>query len=296
MRYACDILIQYSEKDFLSFFQNAIKTIGFKPMYFDVFFDEFKKAKNDLDYDEEYILELLNKKSKPGSITIKSDVYSEDNPSYNWFGITLSIDDEDIESIGKSCLFEWSVNGNLDFLRSSELFNRFIQSEKLVYCYLYNQTDATEQSNMNYIKYDDSPVEKNIKIKLNKVGDKIIDTSQHWGRIERVRSINFVAAANMWFGYGYNPVFNLEKMRKFKYVKTNVGTINDVVYIELFSLYDDPSAKENRAKQKEYWDFLKSNKIIINYEKNNKIEGGIEWYIRRAKRKSALSGYKSNVV
>lgn len=273
MRYACDILIKYSEKKFLDFVKKAINVIGFKPNYYDVFFDDFdSNEKLNIQYEENSIEKTLMNYQDIRLIKIKSDIY-DNTSNFDWFSITLNKNTD--ESIGDTFFLEWSNTNNLEFLRTNSFFMSIINDENLVFCYCYNQTDVAEQSNTHYNKFADNP--KNIKTIKNKYGDKIIDISNNWGRMEVVNSLEIVAAPNMWFGLGFNPVYSLKEFKKFKYVKHHNN--KNVVFIKLFDLYDNPI--KHRAKQKYFWNFIYSNKILNKYEIENQTNFA-EWLLRKS--------------
>jgi hypothetical protein len=283
MRYGCNILNRYDESRFEIVVTDILQKLGFEPLYFDVFFDEFKKVKEDLSFDAGKIISLLSKE-KPGVLTIKSALYDDlgNNENYNWVRIRLNIEDGTDETIGKTFLLEWSNIGNLDFLMSSQLFADLLKHEDLVYCYCYDSKDAMQQSNTNYNEFSKEPLPDGVVLTLNEWGDRIIDISKNWGRMQTVRSITFMAAPLMWFGQGFDTVLKLKEMRKFKYARYD-DLEKGPVYIELLKLGSNPSLPENRLKQKEYWDFLSYHDTIRKYDKANRMTDGIAWYRKRVK-------------
>ena len=285
MRYGCEILTRYDESAFGIVVKDILQKLGFDPLYFDVFFDEFKKPKNDLSFDAGKIISLLLKE-KPGVVTIKSALYDDlgDNEAYNWVRIRLNIDDGTDETIGKTFLLEWSNTGTLDFLMSSQIFADLLKHEDLIYCYCYDSKDAMQQSDSSYNEFSKEPLPDGVVLTLNDWGDRIIDIAKNWGRMQTVRSITFMAAPLMWFGQGFDKVLRLKEMRKFKYAR-HEDLEKGPVYIELFKLGDNPAAPENRLKQKEYWDFLSYHDTIRKYDKANQRDG-IAWYRRRVKQKN----------
>lgn len=285
MRYGCEILIRYDESGFGIVLKDILQKLGFEPLYFDVFFDEFKKPKDDLPFDPEKIISLLSKE-KPGVLTIKSALYDDlgNNEAYNWVRIRLNIDDGMDETIGKTFLLEWSNTGTLDFLISSQVFTSLLKHEDLIYCYCYDSKDAMQQSDSSYNEFSKEPLPDGVVLTLNDWGDRIIDISKNWGRMQTVRSVTFMAAPLMWFGQGFDKVLKLKEMRKFKYAR-HEDMEKGPVYIELFKLGDNPSLPENRLKQKEYWDFLSYHDTVRKYDKANQVDG-IAWYRNRVKQKN----------
>lgn len=261
MRYACNLLNKYSEEYFFLSVEKGLKVLGFIADTYDVFFEGFNvKEELGIIFKEEDILKMLRERKGIKMIKIKSsEVYSK-----SWFSLTLNrgID----KTIGDTFLMEWSIcNGKLDFLLNNAFFESVIINKSLVYCYCYNQTDVSEQSNTHFNKYGDIP--KGIKLVENKYGDKQIDISKNWGKSITIHNLKFVAASMMWFGLGFNPVFSIDNFRKFRYVTL---ITDSYAYIELFNLYEEPV--EFRKKQKIFWNFVNSNRIIERYESENKLE------------------------
>ena len=251
MRYACNILSKYDHFLFLNNLEMVLNNLFFTPDFMDLYFENYKKKPlENIKFDEKYLFELVDRE-KFTSITLRS---KDSTGKDNWFRITLSLSDEFMQAVGKNYLFEWSKIENIDFLIKSDLFNKLIDDDRLIYCYCFNQNDVMEQSNKSYNGLPD----KNIVLKKNMVGDLEIDISKNWGRRERNRSLWFVAAANIWFGKGFETVYKLDKFKNFSYTKQ----IGKNIYIELFDLYDYP----NRTIQKEFWDYIIKNKIMANYK------------------------------
>ncbi|MEP7278843.1 MAG: hypothetical protein ABI813_09390 [Bacteroidota bacterium] len=102
----------------------------------------------------------------------------------------------------------------------------------------------------------------------NFMDDDVVDVSQHWGRYVSTRGITFMAAPLMWFGDEYFKIIPKKALLKF----TGASLVNhpmfDLVHIKLFHLYDDPSKKENREKQKSFWKTFELQKKAEQYEKD----------------------------
>lgn len=276
MRLACDILYKYSDERVLDMLKNGIMNLGFIPNFYSVFFNQFKKPKNDIEYNEADVIKLYSKSTKPESVKIFSDLYNgNSNVNQNqWFRISLNYesDKEYIETIGNSFLLEWS-NFNLDFLIQSNFFKNAINDKNLIYCYIYNQDDVMDQSNKIYNEFDEKRSEK--KLIKNQYGNIEIDIAQNWGRYEKIRSVNFVAGSKMYFGQGFNPICNLERMQKFKGAKPLINSIE----IELYPIDKDPN--QYREIQKCYWQFINESKI--KYDKVNQLDF-TKWLISKSKK------------
>ena len=223
------------------------------------------------------LFKVLEKKEKFNEITIENEKLDNiDSNNYKWFKLRLNINEDSKFSLGKTFLIQW-CNINLDDLLNSDWFKFLINNENLIYCSCYNFTDVSEQTKTNFNKFSDEPLPKGVVLKLNEYGDKEIDTSKNWGRSERVVNVNFMAAPRMWFGPGFNPIYELNRLLEFKYSTK----FNEIVYIELFDLYAEPH--KFRSIQKEYWDFLKKSKMLKKYEENNSFDF-TEWLMKQAKR------------
>ena len=52
MRLACDILYKYTDEAVLEMLKNGILNLGFTPNFYSIFYNQFKKSKNDIAYNE----------------------------------------------------------------------------------------------------------------------------------------------------------------------------------------------------------------------------------------------------
>ncbi len=280
MRIACDILYKYSEVAVLNMLRMGLFNLGFTPNYYNVFFNQFKKPKNNVVFNETNLNKLFTKSNRPRSITIFDKMYDDNSLEDNvkWFRLSINFesDVEYLETIGNSILLEWS-NSNLEFLFQSTIFNNIISDKNLIYCYIYNQNDLMKQSNTIYNEFEENKT-KNKLIK-NEYGDIEIDISENWGRYERIRSVTFLAGSKMYFGQGFNPISNLEKMLKFKFAKPLVNTVE----IELYPIDKDPV--QYRDIQKLYWEFINESKT--KFENDNKLDF-TKWLFSKAKKNKYL--------
>lgn len=276
-RYSCSILYKFNKDDFLESFKNALQVLGFEPLYMDIYIDEFSNSLDDIRYDTDYVFDLAQK--KPSTILLKNKIYDADTRTtdFFWFRFRLSID----SPFGlDTCSFEWS-NNNLEFLVNNNLFNTFLNSTNLIYCYCYNQFDCMRQSNASMNNPDFEKPWKPGEMSRDFILNNAIDVSEHWGRYVSTRGVTFMAAPLMWFGEEYFKITAKEALLKF----TGASLVNypslDLVHIKLFDLYDDPSKKENREKQKFFWKTFDLQKKIEQYEKDRPIDF-IAWYKEKA--------------
>ncbi len=275
-RYICSMLYKYKEEQVIVLLSKALKVLGFEPKYMNVFFDEFSNSLDDVSFDEKYLFTLM--KRNPGAITIKSKLYDEDKQEdFFWFRFKLDID----TAYGlDTCSLEWS-NSNLDFLLNSNDFKSFLGFENLIYSYCYNQLDCMEQSDNSMVNpgfnTPSQPGERTRDFILNNT----VDVSEHWGRYVSTRGIVFMAAPLMWFGKEFYTITPKEELIKFKDASLIKHPSFDTIYIVLFDLYDTPSKRENRMKQRDFWKFFDLQNKIDRYEQNNPVDF-TKWLLERA--------------
>ena len=275
-RYTANFLYQYNADIAVVLFTTALKLLGFEPKYMTIFFDEFEKSLDDIVYNEEYLFKLLRK--RPGTITIKSQLYDEDTRETNhWFRFGLSID----SPFGlDTCSLEWS-NTSLNFLVESDKFIIFLNSQNLIYAYCYDQYDCMNESNNRIDSFIREYPNRPYKLAKDHLDDDVIDISEHWGRYVSTRGITFLAAPLMWFGEEYFKIIPKEALLKFKGASIiNYPSFN-LVHIKLFELYDDPAKTDNRQRQKDFWKTLDLQKKAEQYEKDRPFDF-IAWYKERA--------------
>lgn len=277
MRIACEVLYKYSDENLFNLLSEIFTNIGFTPKYYSIFYNQFKKPKNDIAFNEKEIIKLFKKTQKPESIKIVNQIIDDDTAVNlnQWFKISLNIESEKEfqETIGNSILLEWS-NFNLDFLTGSTFFKKIISNESLIYCYLFNQEDVMEQSNKIYNQFEEN--KHNKKTIKNQYGDEEIDISENWGRYEKVRSVNFLAGSKMYFGQGFNEICNIEELEKLQYSKK----VENAVQIELYPINNNPD--QYREAQKNYWNFIEKSKK--EYEKLNELDF-TKWLLSKSKKK-----------
>jgi hypothetical protein len=281
-RYSCRFLYKYKKEEVGVLLSTALKMLGFAPMYMDIFYDEFQfeyKNVDDLVYDEKSLLLLL--KREPASIRIKSQLHDENEiENYYWFKLGLSADPPAGVDI---CSLEWS-NVRLDFLFESNFLNFFISFDSFISGYCYDQIDNINQTNDKIESFKRSYPHTAFKTTKNFLGDNAIDISEHWGRYVNVCGIFFIAAPLIWFGQEFYKIIPKENLLKFKYASLIKQAAFDMVHIELFNLYDDPSHEENRNKQKDFWKFFDLQNKIEQCEKENPIDF-VRWMQERALKK-----------
>lgn len=257
MKICCSTLIAINEEKLIHYIDNLLSNAGFTPTHYDYLKDNFSKLKSDIVFHEKKVMKLL--KNKVQSLTLKSGTYDEESiNATSWLRLSFNINkDEFKETIGNTFSIEWS-NRNLNILFESNFFKDIVSSNELIYCYIYNSEHISNGSMTNKLDFP-------------------FTTTQNLGRIERVRSINFVAASTMWFGPAFEFVYKLDSLSKFKYAQW----IDNSVFIRLFEL--DEKIENIRGKQKEYWDVLVDNKIVDQYEKANKFDF-TKWLLSQTKK------------
>jgi len=276
-KYSCSILYKFDRDEFFILFRNALKVLDFEPVYMDIFFDEFSSSLDDIRYDVEYLFELLEK--KPGTVTLKNKIYDAEagTTNYCWFRFKLILETPYKEEF---CSLEWS-NSRLDFLFNNNLFNEFLSSQNLIYCYCYDQYDCMNQSSTSAINPDFEKPWESGETSRDFILKDAIDISEHWGRYIKSLEFTFMAAPLMWFGEEYFKIIPKEALLKFKGASIIDYPSLNLVYIKLFDLYDDPAKADNRQRQKDFWKTFDLQKIAEQYEKDRPIDF-IAWYKERA--------------
>lgn len=256
---SCILIYNYDQEELSDLLNNALSLLGFEPKYMDIFLSE-NEILSDIDYEVTSMLSLLDKGAT--GILIKNKLYDETDCNY-WF--RLSIDKAYYNKVS----LQW-LNSDLDFLISSNSFQNFLKFKNIICGYCYDQEDCFLQSNEDIEYYKLKMKHEPSKIKKNQFGDNIVDVSEHWGRIERVCGLEFMAAPLMWFGKYFFKIISKEDLLRFKYAVINQPESNDIVFIKLFELNSLPS--ENRIKQKEFWLFFELRQRITNYRKEHSID------------------------
>lgn len=249
-RYACNIMYEYDEIDVQRLLRSAIQNLGFTPMFMDVFFQGMKNPLDDAKFEVDTL--FSNLRLKPGAITIKSQLYDENNrEDFNWFRMKLIFGG----ALGLNyCSFEWS-NTNLDFLlNDNTITDIFFQFNRLLYCYCYDQYDNMNQSDVDISSFKQNYPDEKFKIIKNYMGDEIVDISNHWGRYINVKGITFMAAPQMWFGEGFAKFILLKDLAKFN--GSSFVSSHHLVHIALFDLKSNPAESQNRQRQKNFWQYF----------------------------------------
>ncbi|MCZ8297688.1 hypothetical protein [Flavobacterium sp.] len=223
----------------------------------DIFHNEFKKSKERIAYEKEYILKNLSKSEVDGGITSVSlydnnSTYENTTPFFR-FGIFDTTLNEELVN----CTFEWVAYQNLDWLIKDEfILNKLLQEDaELVYLIAYNQNDV-------YTETQDA--KENIGLSSKLFGTK------NWGKKEIINGVTFIAAPLMYFGNAYDKVISIEDLKNYKRANTIKINESKIIKIEIFPLYSNP--KEYRKVQEDYWKKLNLEKQIKNYREATKID------------------------
>jgi len=262
-----------------SLLKEAFKVLGFTPNIMTIYAD-LDQIIEDKPFNETLFFSFLDK--NPTKLQVTNKIYDE-NGDYFRFSLTINKD-------YNISLLNWS-NCNLDFLIKKEYFNFFLGSSFFIcgYCYDINDSFFQTTEDVDYFKFN-LPTQP-YKTRKNYLGEPVIDVSKHWGRIERVCGLEFLAAPLMWFGLEYFKIISKEELLKFRFSSEINLLNNNIIQIKLFDIYDSPMIPENRNKQKEFWDFFKFEKKLNIYKERVMKEvpidpsKSIQDYILRMKQK-----------
>jgi hypothetical protein len=113
-----------------------------------------------------------------------------------------------------------------------------------------------------------------LEITKDQFGEDIVDVSKHWGRSVTVEGKQLMAAPLMWFGEKFDLIAR-DKLLGYKYSQRETINKHEIVRVQHFGVYDDPSKKENREKQKGFWEFFNIEDIVKKFE--SKVMSLDEW-------------------
>lgn len=247
-RFECEVIYKFKKDEAINYLKKAVKSLGFTPQYMSIYFLDMKKPLDDISFDLEHLLKLINGKS--GTVTIKQQLFDpEKRESNNWFRFKLIVDSPFGLDI---CSLEWS-NVNLDFLLETKKIIDFIDSADLIYAYCYDQYDCVNQSDERVDSYIENYPKQPYKIIKNYMDDDVIDVSKHWGRHINIKGLSFMAAPLMWFGSEYFYIIPKNELLKLASATLAKFTNSELVQVKLFNLYEDPSSSLNRKKQEDFW-------------------------------------------
>lgn len=255
--YCCELYLKIKFDLIPDLLSNVINLLDFEPIKMDIFHNEFKKSKERIAYEKEYILKNLSKSEVDGGITSVSlydnnSTYENTTPFFR-FGIFDTTLNEELVN----CTFEWVAYQNLDWLIKDEfILNKLLQEGvKLVYLVAYDQLDVAQETRES---------KENIGFSSK------LFSKKNWGKEENVKGFAFIAAPLMYFGNAYDKVISIDDLKSYKRASTIKINDSEIIKIEIFPLYSNP--KEYRKAQEDYWKKLNLEKQIKNYRETTKID------------------------
>lgn len=261
MIYTAEINVRIVKENVASTVKDVINILDFEPFRMVISYHEFKKPREYIKYNYKLLIDELEDTNFSGIVCVTlydKDYHPDDVTPFFRFDIGEIKGDNS----GIMCLFEWISYPNLNHLiyENKAIYSIF-SGQDLAYCHYYNQSDAFYQSKA--------------------------DGNQNWGKSSEVWGVKFIAAPLMYFGKSYDRIIPLNVVKANK--NADVITINNVeiIKISLFDLYDDPSKRTNRKKQKSYWKDMSLDYYIEKYERENRLT--MEEYLqRRAELKKSM--------
>lgn len=255
--HTCELFLKIRLDLIPELLSNSISLLDFKPSKMDVFYNEFKKSKDFIEYNREYILNNLSKSEIDDGITRVSfydGKYTRENTTpFFRFGISDTTFNEELVS----CTFEWVAYQDLDWLLKDEFILKNLLKENidLVYLLAYNQNDA-------YLETTED--KKNTGLSSKLFGKK------NRGRKVTVNGLTFIAAPLMYFGKAYNKVISMDNLKTDEKAITLKINGSEIIKVEIFPLYSN--AKEYRKEQENYWKKLNLSKQIERYKEETTID------------------------
>lgn len=260
-KYSAKFFFKHDLTELIRLTEKCLEIMDFPPKLMTIYGYEKNEAK-DIPYERSILLKSI--KNRATSITIQNQEYDSSlSETLVWFRITID----------QSYFFNWSFEWNnisLPFLNEHTLFDNLIKSPKFICGYYYDYIDVFWQSNKMLIYLSNQEREsESLKTTKNQFGDIILDTSNNWGRSENAAGIDFMAAPLMWFGSGFFDVISFEKLGMFE-KSEKVG--ENIIFIKLFNIEEDPNSIENRLLQKKFWEYFSLVKQIEDYRNKNQID------------------------
>lgn len=253
--YSCDLYFDMVDMANINeLLHIALDNIGFNPCYMSIYYG-FNGMVEEVKFDKDLIFSKVNEELQ--AIKIINKIYDEN--SADCFVFNLRID-----QTYKTVCLTWT-NSDMDFLMEGVLDN-FLRFKNFKFCDCSDLRDPSRQSQSNIDLFKMYYPNVSFKTKKGEFGDKIVDTSDHWGKLIAELGVIFIAAPMMWFGEGYFDIISRKELTSFKY-SSKYKDFDHIVFINLFDLYDNPEKPENRAKQKEFWKYFNLEKRIDNIVK-----------------------------
>ncbi len=248
MKFTCDLNVIVGKKQLNDLVLSVIRNLDFSPSKMYLSYNEFKKPKEDIRFDLDFIMADLSFEEMKGitAFSLYDEFYHSENVT-PFFRFRISHLEEDVGRV--KCSMEWIAYSSIDdgMLLEKERMSEILSKSSLIYCYYYEQSDVWEQSNMD-----------------------INDNS--WGRCLTIKGFDFMAAPLMYFGQECNDAIPFEKLSNYSKSEKIVIYNSEIIKIMLFDIHDMPSKLSNRKAQEDFWKEMNLVKLAKEYEDKNKID------------------------
>lgn len=256
MNYSFDINIKIKINEIEDIIQKCIKFLEFEPAFMDAYSDEFRKPKENVKYDNAFLIKHISKQEFLG-IT-RFCLYDE---NYSNTSITpfFRVGIHHFENKASQMSLEWiGLKDFKKYLYPNDLLKYLAIQTKVICMYYYNKNDVGIQN----LKYDDG--------------------ESAWGRCKTVKGFDFLAAPLMYFGEGGLGIIPEERLLLLNNTERVDFNGQSLVCVKLFDLYSDPSSEKNREIQEKYWKDLDLEVLIMKHQERNRFNA-MEYLLRKEK-------------
>jgi hypothetical protein len=259
-KYSCSLYFEYKELVVDELAGWALNMLGFPPRVMSIYINDDEDW-TDVSFDRSLLQAAIKKGFS--SIQIMNKMYDEE-PGYYWMRIMV---DKHYSILN----IEWR-NSSLDFLLAKNAMTPLLTNRNFIFGYTYDADDSYLQSQENKEYFESKMPGKLCKTKKGMFGEDIIDTSDHWGRMERACGLLFIAGALMWFGPLFFTIIDKQRLLAFRYVLPIDSIGEELVFIQLFDIYDSPGKQKNRSRQEEFWKFFNLIHVMEKYRLEKHID------------------------
>lgn len=194
------------------------------------------------------------------------DIYQELNKDY--FNITIKC----IKNNNNYMLL--TQDKNKDIFVLTFYFDNIekLKEENVKHLFHFNSFTCAYLYNVNYNIWQNTKQISNFEHfnlphnHLSKIPDKIygeiIDITKNVGYAVEVQKMWLMVGAEMWLGKEALTYFDKEKLMSFPYAEEIKEISNDLIYIKLYDVLEDPENDSNTKKQTEFRKWINMNEII----------------------------------
>lgn len=248
------------------FFDRMISSLNFTPNKMDVYYNEFSTPKFLVKYSPQ-LPYLLSKAEVDGGITsfsLYDSKYSNERvtPFFRAKILDTTFSNEQVV-----CILEWASYPTLYFNPDIQFLNNYLCDDvKLIFLFAYNQLDIRAGGQTNYLK-------------------KILNPRLKWGKRVMIKDLPFIAAPVMFFGKDYFKIIPKEILLEVPNSQDITIREQEVIYIKLFGLYENPNLHRN--SQKKFWKVTSLSQRIKKYQEQVFSVDAISQYKKRYEKMKA---------